>query len=327
MRRTDIPSDLVAFREAAANLLVHQDYAAVGASASIKFYRDRLTYHNPGHAFADEHELLEPGGKDVRNPLLCRAFRMIGIVEQAGTGIPTLMRRWQQLGYLPPKIHNDKERRSFDVTMLRELLLSDEQIYFQASLGMSLTDEEARVFAYATSQRQLTEFEAKTVLSLPTADARKILQQLVFKSLLTISTSGSHWVVADRLQARFTDLRKPSSETSIVTDQAPEKTSNLVTRQVHSKRKPLSGLTGTQVRILQLCASPRGIADLLENIKVTNRTFFRRTHLSPLMEGGILKLRYPDNPKHPRQAYLLTEAGFRLLENHRARQKDRENTP
>ena len=71
----------------------------------------------------------------------------------------------------------------------------------------------------------------------------------------------------------------------------------------------------------------RAITDLLENIKVTNRTFFRRTHLNPLIEGGILQLRYPDNPKHSRQAYLLTEAGSRLLENRRVRQKDQENTP
>jgi hypothetical protein len=35
---------------------------------------------------------------------------------------------------------------------------------------------------------------------------------------------------------------------------------------------------------------------------------------------------YPENPRHPRQAYLLTEAGLRLLENRRARQKDQEKT-
>jgi ATP-dependent DNA helicase RecG len=48
--------------------------------------------------------------------------------------------------------------------------------------------------------------------------------------------------------------------------------------------------------------------------------------LNPLIEGGILQLQYPDNPRHPRQAYLLTEAGLRLLENRRARQKDQEDT-
>jgi len=74
-----------------------------------------------------------------------------------------------------------------------------------------------------------------------------------------------------------------------------------------------------------LCAAPRRLKNLLENMKVTNRTFFRRTHLKPLLDGGILQLRYPENPNHPSQTYFLTEAGQRLLENHRAREKDQEN--
>jgi ATP-dependent DNA helicase RecG len=210
--------------------------------------------------------------------------------------------------------------------MLRELLLSDEQLYYQASLGVSLANEEARLFAYACRQQQVSEVEAKTVLSLPTVEARKILEKLVVQALLTVAPSGSHWLVAEHLRERFTKLDKPAAEASLVTDQAGKQPPSLVTDQVQPKRTPLSGLTETQMRILELCAAPRGIADLLENIKVTNRTFFRRTHLNPLIEGGVLQLRYPDNPRHPRQAYLLTEAGLRLLENRRARQKDQENT-
>jgi hypothetical protein len=197
MRRNDNPPEFVAFREAAANLLIHQDYAAVGATASIKLFRDRLTYHNPGHAFADAQRLLEPGDKDVRNPLLSRVFRMIGVVEQAGTGIPTFVKKWQQLGYLPPEISNDKERRSFQVTMLRELLLSDEQLFFQASLGVSLTNEEARVFAYAYRQQRVSEFEAKIVLSLPAEMTRKVweLYTWLHSPFLQKSCNGLRFVL------------------------------------------------------------------------------------------------------------------------------------
>ena len=326
MRRTDLPPDIVAFREACANLLIHQDYAAIGATPSIKLYRDRITYQNPGHAFADEQKLLEPGDKDVRNPLLCRAFRMIGAVEQAGTGIPTFMRGWQQLGYLPPRIRNDKEQRTFEVTMLRELLLSEEQILFQGSLGVSLTEDEAKLFAYVCSQDRITETTAKTVLSRPASETRKVLEKLVVQGLLVAGKGGADWLVAEHLRERFAEVGKRAGQSSLVSDQAGKQPANLVTDQAQPKRMPLSGLTETQMRILELCAAPRGVADLLENIKVTNRTFFRRKHLNPLIEGGILQLRYPDNPRHPRQAYLLTDAGLRLLENRRARQKAQENT-
>jgi len=326
LRRNDLPPDLVAFREATANLLIHQDYAAVGTTPSIKLYRDRIIYHNPGHAFADEQRLLEPGDKDVRNPLLCRAFRMIGVVEQAGTGIPTFMRGWQQLGYLPPRIRNDKEQRTFQVTMLRELLLSEEQILFQGSLGVSLTEDEAKLFAYACSQQRISESNAKTVLSKPAADARKVLEKLVTQALLTVDAGGAQWLVAVHLRERFAEMREPAEARNLVSDQAGEHPTNLVSDQALAERKPLSGLTDVQARIVELCAVPQKIAYIADSLGFKNRTFFRRTHLEPLVGGGILQLQFPNNPQHPRQAYLLTEAGLRLLENRRARQKDQENT-
>jgi ATP-dependent DNA helicase RecG len=208
--------------------------------------------------------------------------------------------------------------------MLRELLLSDEQLFFQGSLGVSLTNEEARLFAYACRQQQVSEAEAKTVVSLSTSETRKLLEKLAVQALLSVTPSGSHWLVAEHLRERFAGLSQPAVEPNLVSDQARRQLASLVTDQAEPKRVTLSALTETQMRIIELCAAPRRLKNLLENMKVSNRTFFRRTHLSPLIEGGILQLRYPDNPKHPSQTYSLTEAGQRLLENRRVRQKDQE---
>jgi ATP-dependent DNA helicase RecG len=325
LQRIDAPPDQEVFREAAVNLLIHQDYSDRSRIPTIKFFRDAAVFYNPGHAFASDAELLSPGDKEVRNQLVRTAFRMVGFGEQAGTGIPAMMRGWQRLGYLPPRIRNDKEQRSFEVTMLREMLLSDEQLFFQGSLGVSLTNEEARLFAYACRQQQVSEAEAKTVVSLSTGETRKLLEKLAVQALLAVAPSGSHWLVAEHLRERFAGLTKPAGEPNLVSDQPIEKSLSLVTDQAESKRVTLSGLTEIQVRILVLCAAPRRLKNLLENMKVTNRTFFRRTHLKPLLDGGILQLRYPENPNHPSQTYFLTEAGQRLLENHRAREKDQEN--
>ncbi len=210
--------------------------------------------------------------------------------------------------------------------MLRELLLSDEQLYFQASLGVSLTNEEARLFAYACGQQRVAQDEAKTVLSLPVLEARKILEKLVVQSLLTVAPSGSHWLVAEHLRERFSKFGSPAVEASLVTDQAGKEPTSLVTDQAQPKLKPLSGLTETQVRILELCAAPQKISHIADFLGFKNRTFFRRTHLEPLVSGGILQLQFPENRRHPRQAYVLTKAGLQLLQNRRARQKDQEKT-
>jgi len=327
LQRTDAPPDQEAFREAAVNLLIHQDYSDQARIPMIKFFRDAAVFHNPGHAFASVAELFAPGDKEVRNQLVRTAFRMVGFGEQAGTGIPAMMRGWQQLGYLPPRIRNDKERRSFEVTMLRKMLLSEEQSLFEGSLGVSLSEHEARIFAYACSQQQITEVEAKTLLSLPAIDTRKVLERLTVQALLVPGSSGEVWFVADHLRDGFAAKVEQSAPTSLVSDQAGGKSGSLATDQAHPAKAPLARLSGTQDKIIELCAAPRRIVDLIGLLEVKNRSFFRKTHLEPLIAGGILKLQFPEKPTHPGQRYSLTASGQRLLDSRRAITKLEEKKP
>jgi len=323
LQRADAPPEQEAFREAAVNLLIHQDYADISRIPSIKFFRDAAVFYNPGHAFASEAELLAPGDKEVRNQLIRTAFRMIGFGEQGGTGIPAMMRGWQQLGYLPPRIRNDKEQRTFEVLMARELLLSDHQLFFQASLGVSLSDEEARVFAYTCHQRQITELDAKLILALPVAAVQKVLEKLQVQSLIVPVQSGTCWELAQHLRERFANFGQEQS--NLVSDQVVQPQKSLVTDQARKALRPLAVLNETQIKVIELCTVPRRLAYLIDMLKFKNRTFFRKTHLEPLVAGGILRLQYPESTKHPKQAYLLTETGMKLLENRRARSGKQEN--
>ena len=64
------------------------------------------------------------------------------------------------------------------------------------------------------------------------------------------------------------------------------------------------------------CDVPRSMSDILGEIGLTHRTFFRRTRLEPLLRSGILRMTRPDQPNHPNQAYVLTDAGA-ALKTHR----------
>jgi DNA-binding HxlR family transcriptional regulator len=63
-----------------------------------------------------------------------------------------------------------------------------------------------------------------------------------------------------------------------------------------------------------MCDVHRSLADLMNQLGMTHRTFFKRTHIEPLLKGGVLKMRYPEQPNHPHQAYVLTEVGIALAE-------------
>ena len=60
LRRQDDPPDYISFREAAINLLIHQDYGDHTRKPVVKVFADRTVFWNPGDAFATVDQLLSP---------------------------------------------------------------------------------------------------------------------------------------------------------------------------------------------------------------------------------------------------------------------------
>ena len=314
LRREDRPPDYIVFREAAINLLIHQDYADHARKPVIQFFDDRTLFWNPGDAFAAPDELLEPGEKEVRNPRIVAAFRRIGLSEQAGTGLRSIFGNWQQLGHVPPLVRNDKTRKAFELTLLKEELLSEEQILFQASLGVHLNDAEAKAFAFACREGRLRPRDVRAITGLSGGEAQAVLERLAVQALI-FPLEGSEppiFVVAVHLRERLKAPRAEEEDATVprgsVTDQAAAETPGLVTDQA----RQLRSLTDIQWKILMFCDVPRSMADIMSKLKLTHRTFFRRRHLEPLLVGGVIHMTHPDQPNHPDQAYVLTEAGVEI---------------
>jgi ATP-dependent DNA helicase RecG len=114
LERRDSPPGFRVFREAAINLLIHQDYADHSRKAVIKFFKDGIQLWNPGDVFGDDRNLLKPGEKEVRNPGIAAAMRRIIMCEQAGTGLRMMREQWKKLGHPEPKIKNDRGWKAFE---------------------------------------------------------------------------------------------------------------------------------------------------------------------------------------------------------------------
>jgi len=112
--RRDDPPGFRVFREAAVNLLIHQDYGDHSRKAVIKFFRDGIQFWNPGDVFGDDSRLWEPGEKEVRNPSIAMAMRRIAMCEQAGTGLRMMREAWQELGHPSPTCTNDRSWKAFE---------------------------------------------------------------------------------------------------------------------------------------------------------------------------------------------------------------------
>jgi ATP-dependent DNA helicase RecG len=314
----------LAFREAAINLLIHQDFADHHRKPAIHFYRDRTILSNPGDLFAEVDELLEPSEKPVRNPRIVAAFRRIGLSEQAGTGFRAIYRAWDQLGRVPPVVENDKGRKTFALHLPKEPLLSEQQLLFQANLGIRLSEQESKAFAAVCRTGELRVVDVKGITGLSTKESQAIIDRLLVQVLVEEVTPGNraHVRLREHLVEKIARIDLGGTEgTSLVSDQVPSQ-SDLVTDQAvtnllaegSTARATPQSLTDAQRSIVRMCGVYRSQVELMNQLGMTHRTFFKRTHLDPLLKGGVLKMRYSDQPNHPHQAYVLTEVGIALAE-------------
>ena len=340
LQRDDTPLDYRAYREAIVNLLIHQDYSDHSRKAEIRYYTDQTVFWNPGDAFAPGTDLLEPGEKEVRNPRIVTAFRRIGLSENAGWGLRDVFRNWQQLGYVPPEIMNNKGRKTFQISLRKEELLSERQILFQATLGVQLNDIQARAFAVASREDEVTIPQLKAVLALTGQDAVALAESLVTQVLFKSIEAGKRYALSDHLKIRFrgTDQvgeQVSSNESNLVTEQVDIETPDLLTAQVDrpspnlstAQDKPLESLTDLQWRIVCFCDIPRKLAEIMNYLGIVSRGYFKAHHIEPLLKGRVLTMTNPDKPRSSNQRYVITEVGVRLKAAHIARGlEESENT-
>lgn len=300
LRRNDDPPDYVSFREAAINLLIHQDYGDPYRKAAIKFFTDRTIFWNPGDAFYTESELLDPTEKEVRNPSIVKAFRRIGMSDQAGSGICAIFRNWRGLGHVPPEIRNDKSRKSFEIVLLKQPLITEKQKTFLQTVGVRLTADEADVFAFVAEKGSVGLTDIRALTNATTAKAKALAESLV-KKLLLVAISENAFELAPAMKTRY-GHDGTQGASAHVTPEVAEQVAEQVTEQV---RRLLMALTGKE----------SGTRELMESLHLNHRPTFLYDYLRPSLSSELVTMTQPDSPKSPRQKYRLTEKGKKIAEN------------
>lgn len=304
LRRNDDPPDYVAFREAAINLLIHQDYGDHGRKASIKLFTDRTVFWNPGDAFATEAELLDPTEKEVRNPAIVKAFRRIGLSDQAGTGIRAIFRNWHELGRTPPRLKNDKARKEFELVLINKPLVTDAMRRFRETLGANLTPEQADALALALSLPEGEYLTLTMIRSLgvsTTQQARGVADHLVRQQLLD-PLSETQFRAREAIRQRFVQEAQAPATDQVGTKPGPSGD------QVGTKL----GLSAEQRTVLVQMADEHDIATLMQWVGRSNRSKFRETVLAPMLAMELVVMTIPDKPNSSKQRYRLTEQGQAL---------------
>lgn len=123
VRRKDVWSiPLGILREMVINALVHSDYSQRGAPIRVVFLDDRIEVESMGILLPGlTIEEMKQGASRIRNPVIARVFKELGLIEQWGTGVRRIFAEAQELGLPEPKIEEIALRLRFTVYLAEPL--------------------------------------------------------------------------------------------------------------------------------------------------------------------------------------------------------------
>ncbi len=182
-----------ALREALANVLVHADYSD-RASVLVVKRPDMFGFRNPGLMRIPVEVALQGGEPDCRNRTLHKMFRLVGVGEQAGTGIPKILHGWQTQHWNPPKLHDAAVPYNQTLLELRMIDLFPEEVMAGlkgrfGTLFDRLNHVERVALALAASEGTVNHARLRAVTTEHPVDLSKTLQHLTQAGMLE-STGG-----------------------------------------------------------------------------------------------------------------------------------------
>ena len=179
----------IALREALVNLLVHADYGEALASLITRSpagYR----FRNPGSSRVQESDLWASDRSDPRNPELVHMFRIIGLAEEAGTGIPKIINAWRELGFRLPRIDVGTERYEFLLDLRYAHLLSAEDRIWLQTLGEQWDEAESLALIIARHEGEIDNLTLRRLTGQHPADTTKTLGSLRDRGFLQMLGGG-----------------------------------------------------------------------------------------------------------------------------------------
>ena len=307
-----------ALREALVNTLIHADHFSTRSIVIIK-KTDRFEFSNPGRLRITIQELYGGGITDPRNPNLQKMFQMLGLGEKAGSGFQKILRAWKEQQWYIPDVSEKLEQDLTSVILpmvgfIPETIEKELRDLVRDNYS-SLTELERIILACTHKFGEITNTDIQYFRNEHPRDIGECLKGLVKNGYLEQSgrSRGTRYTLANQSEPDLFSLL-PNSEHYEANSEHYE--ANSEHYEVNSEHYERLKQISTAVRetgrakqedvkkvILQLCSehylSLRTIAELLGR----KPNSVRNHYVNPMLDEGLLELKYPDRANHPQQAY------------------------
>ncbi len=220
----------------------------------------------------------------------------------------------RKLGLFPAQITNDKSDFSFSIAILKKQIITEHYKDLLSKLGIQLNAEEAAIFSYLVRYRKLSLPIAKAITGKSSEFTLNLMLSIEARELIEPIHPRQAWSLSEDIANQ---INKPVAEegsdqaTDQATDQVPDQAGQIL--KSGDVYKLIHQLSKTQKLVIKACVTPQSIANLMELAGVTNRTYFRRTNITPLLNYRLITMLYPGEPNHPEQAYKTSMLGISIL--------------
>ncbi len=317
-----------AIREALVNALIHADYRGQGGII-IEKHKDRLEMSNPGTLLVSFEQLLRGGVSECRNKSLQQMFVLIGGGERAGSGIDKIRQGWQSQHWRWPGIRETFRPDRVHLVLPMVSLLPEESVRkLEKRFGprfSRLGPLEVQALVTADLEGSVTNARMQELRREHPADVTAALQGLTSRGFL-LQDGQKRWasyrLPVDSLSVGSAQKRQDSShktEDSLhkpdsshkgtwdsshsLEDLPQEELRDLRMLSVPASSSKRLAPEETRRIILLLCSNRFLTAAHLGELMDRSSTAIRSRFLTPLVNEGLLRLRYPDKPNRPDQAY------------------------
>lgn len=114
----------------------------------------------------------------------------------------------------------------------------------------------------------------------------------------------------------ITFKRPDFTSDTIETDKEDKKTTNEDKHPLSTPQAPPKhSLSTPQVKLLiqKMGDSYMSMRDIADVCDIKDLKYFRESYITPALEEGLIERLYPNQPKHPKQQYKLTETAKEWL--------------
>lgn len=308
-----------AIREALVNTLIHADYQGQGGIVVEKF-ADAFQFANPGTLLVSVDQLLQGNVSECRNKSLQTMFMMMGAAEKAGSGIDKLRKGWASQHWRSPMVRDQVQPDRVEWRLPTVSLIPDDSLArLQDLFGdgfRKFSKEEVQALVTADIEGDVDNARMRQICLLHAADLTRLLQGLVAKGALEQVGQG-RWS-RYRLAAQHHSLHKDADSLhkdsdsihkdadSLRNNTDSEHNADLLALAAQSRsQKRLMPKEMEQI-ILALCLDRWLTRNEIAGLLGRNSESIRQRFLNPMVEHGLLSLRYPDKPNRVDQAYSTT---------------------